>query len=63
MSMDKASQVAALANSLEHEAHEMGVSETIDPFNALAFLSLPVIPSIRLMDTGLYDVEKQTFID
>jgi adenine deaminase len=29
-----------------------------DPFLQLAFLSLPVIPALKLTDRGLFDVEK-----
>lgn len=34
-----------------------------EPFLQLAFLSLPVIPSLKLTDRGLVDVEKFQFID
>ncbi len=37
-------------------AKELGVSSGIDPFMTLAFISLPVIPEIRLITTGLIDV-------
>ncbi len=37
----------------------MGLSEKIDdPFITLAFLSLPVIPELKLTDTGLFDVKQ-----
>lgn len=39
-------------------AREMGVEEGIDPFITLSFMALPVIPNLRLLDTGLFDVEK-----
>ena len=38
-------------------AYEMGVYEYYDPFLTLAFLSLPVIPELKLTDKGLVDVE------
>ncbi len=42
---------------MEKRARELGVSADIDdPFLALAFLSLPVIPDIKLTDKGLFDV-------
>lgn len=41
---------------IEHQAHEMGVSRGIDPFITLSFVALPVIPTLRLLDTGLYHV-------
>ena len=34
----------------------MGVEEGIDPFMTLSFLSLPVIPELRIIDAGIYDV-------
>ncbi len=33
-----------------------------DPFLSLEFLSLPVIPSLKLTDRGLFDVEKFAFV-
>lgn len=43
-------------------AHEMGVPDGIDPFITLSFLSLPVIPSLRITARGIYDVEQGRFI-
>ncbi|KRM77218.1 adenine deaminase [Secundilactobacillus collinoides DSM 20515 = JCM 1123] len=34
-----------------------------DPFITLSFLTLPVIPTIKMTDQGLYDFEKGDFID
>jgi len=34
-----------------------------EPFLQLAFLSLPVIPSLKLTDKGLVDVERFALID
>lgn len=48
---------------LERKAHELGVNPNIDPFITLSFLALPVIPEIRLLDTGLYDVAHTRFLD
>ena len=43
--------------NMEKRARELGVSDDIDdPFLALAFLSLPVIPDLKLTDKGLFDV-------
>lgn len=38
-------------------------SELPEPFPPLAFLSLPVIPSLKLTDRGLVDVEQFKIID
>jgi adenine deaminase len=44
---------------MEELIRKMGVSERVDdPFLSLAFLSLPVIPEIKLTDKGLFDVTK-----
>ena len=39
-------------------ARSMGVEEGIEPFMSLVFLSLAVIPKLRLTDKGLVDVDK-----
>ena len=44
-------------------AHKMGVKRGYEPFMSLAFLSLAVIPKLKLLDTGLFDVEKFEFTD
>ena len=36
--------------------YQLGVHENIDPFMALCFMALPVIPNLKLTDTGLFDV-------
>ncbi|TYS64589.1 adenine deaminase [Sutcliffiella horikoshii] len=42
-----------------HEAlHLIGSQKSFNPFVALSFLSLPVIPELKLTDTGLFDVRK-----
>ena len=42
---------------------ELGVSKDIDPFMTLCFMALPVIPSLKLTDCGLFDVDAFSFID
>jgi len=39
------------------KAADLGVSSGIDPFITLSFIALPVIPSIRLTDCGMFDVD------
>lgn len=41
--------------SIKETARELGVVNGIDPFMTLAFISLPVIPEIRLTTNGLID--------
>ena len=42
---------------------ELGVSKDIDPFMTLCFMALPVIPSLKLTDCGLFDVDAFSFTD
>ena len=42
-------------------AYSMGVKRELDAFMSLAFLSLAVIPHLKLLDTGLFDVDKFAF--
>jgi len=49
-------------DELRQKSHETGISINIEPFGALSFLALPVIPKIRITDMGVFDVEKFEFI-
>ena len=42
---------------------ELGVHEDIDAFMTLAFVSLPVIPKLRLNTYGVIDTEQQQIVD
>lgn len=63
MSTQSAARLAPLVMELQLGAHEMGIPENIDPFQTLSFLSLPVIGQIRILDTGVYDVDKGEFVE
>ncbi len=56
--MDIIQQLSEMARS----AHSMGVPENIDVFQNLSFLSLPVIPELRITDIGLFDVAANQFM-
>lgn len=43
-------------------AFARGVAPGVDPFMTLSFLSLPVIPSLRLTTRGVFDVDKLAFV-
>ncbi|MCD6482132.1 MAG: adenine deaminase [Candidatus Izimaplasma sp.] len=44
-------------NFMDKKAREMGVNKKVDDaFLSLAFMSLPVIPELKLTDKGLFDV-------
>jgi adenine deaminase len=47
---------------LKEAAHTLG-SNVEDPFMAMAFLSLPVIPELKITDMGLIDVKRFRIID
>lgn len=44
------------------QAYKQGVSSGIDPFMTLSFLSLPVIPTLRLTTKGVFDVVDQCYV-
>lgn len=48
---------------LKLASHELGVSDEIDAFMTLAFVSLPVIPELRLSTYGVIDVNRQEIVD
>ncbi|MCD8286769.1 MAG: adenine deaminase [Clostridia bacterium] len=51
------------SKALLERAYSMGVKREYEAFMSLAFLSLSVIPKLKLLDTGLFDVEKFGFTD
>ncbi len=49
---------------IHDKAHNiLKVSDSVEPIMTLCFMSLPVIPEIKLTDKGLFDVTKFDFID
>ena len=55
--------VACLEKMHETADRELGVNKEIDPFMTLCFMALPVIPSYKLTDCGLFDVRSFSFVD
>lgn len=55
-------EVSASIANLYEEANKLG-SKLKRPFMLLAFMTLPVIPQLKLSDVGLVDVELFKFID
>jgi len=43
--------------------NQLGVNSDIEPVSTLCFMSLPVIPELKITDKGLFDVTKFDFID
>ncbi len=61
MSPEPLAQVAARHQAVTRAAHDLGVVLP-DPFMALSFLALPVIPALKLTDRGLVDVDRFDFV-
>ena len=55
-------QVNAHLENCKRHAFSLGANPGIDPFMTLSFMSLPVIPSLRLTTRGVFDVDHQTFL-
>lgn len=62
MAVTDAQTTSGCIQQVEQTVMEMGVNPHIDAFTTLSFIALPVIPSLRLLDTGLYDVENNCFL-
>lgn len=57
MSDRTAKEVAGAVSKLNKAAHQLGC-RVKEPFMALSFLALPVIPALKITDQGLVDVGK-----
>ncbi len=62
MSSAPAEEVVRRTREIALRARAMGVREGYEPFMTLAFLSLAVIPKLKLLDRGLFDLEKYSFV-
>ena len=51
--------IAAENEAVRAAVHALGAGEEIEPFMNMAFVSLPVIPSIKMTTQGLVDVNRQ----
>lgn len=60
MSEEDGYDVAILHEEVIEAAYQLGITREIDPFMSLAFVSLPVIPKLKLTTKGLLDVESQS---
>lgn len=55
--------VAAKLSEIHEKAHRvLGVGKDVEPVMTLCFMSLAVIPELKLTDMGLFDVTKFSFI-
>ena len=51
-------EIAKLNADVREAVHALGAPRSIEPFMNMAFVSLPVIPSLKMTARGLVDVEK-----
>jgi adenine deaminase len=51
-------EIAAKLAAMQGAVRGLGLAEGHDPFMTLAFMSLPVIPKLKLTEAGLIDVDK-----
>lgn len=57
MSGEPLTTVNEKLENAKSSAYELGADKSIDPFMTLSFLSLPVIPSLRITTKGVFDAE------
>lgn len=62
MSVESVEVVMENVQHLKDALRTHGIAEGIDPFMTLAFVSLPVIPKLRLNTYGIVDVKKQRIV-
>ena len=62
MSELSASEAARQNAILRRAVYDMGADNAIEPFMSMAFMSLPVIPNLKMITKGLIDVNKQELV-
>lgn len=62
MSTAPAEEFLSALETMLDKARSMGVAQGADPFTTLSFLALPVIPTLRVTDLGVFDVEQFRFV-
>ncbi|WP_332691848.1 adenine deaminase [Halalkalibacter lacteus] len=63
MSLKPFEEVNGALQKLEAALRDIGFDGDWNPFLTLSFLALPVIPSLKLTDTGLFDVKRFSHIN
>ena len=53
-----AEEIAKQNEELRESVHQLGVPKDIEPFMSMAFVSLPVIPHLKMTTNGLVDVDQ-----
>ncbi|MBQ3106498.1 MAG: adenine deaminase [Eggerthellaceae bacterium] len=62
MSDEPLEVVNAKLEAAKQAAFALGVGEGVDPFMTLSFMSLPVIPALRITTRGVFDVFAQAYL-
>ena len=62
MSSAPAEEVVSRTGHLQELGREMGVKECYEPYMTMIFLSLAVIPKLKLLDKGLFDLTKWAYV-
>lgn len=62
MSDLSAERTAAQNHAVRAAVYELGVAEGVEPFMNMAFISLSVIPHLKMTTKGLLDVDKQEIV-
>lgn len=55
-------EVAKQNDSVRKSVHSLGVPEDIEPFMTMAFVSLPVIPKLKMTTFGLFSSDKWNIV-
>lgn len=63
MSDESLTTVNEKLENAKSAAYNLGADTSIDPFMTLSFLSLPVIPTLRITTKGVFDVEHWQMLD
>ncbi len=61
MSKDSIPAVAKRLKKMKEKVYSMGVTRQ-SPFMTLSFMALPVIPSLKITDQGLFDIDENRFV-
>lgn len=62
MSLESAAETARRNEEVRRAVYTLGVAEGIEPFMNLAFVSLSVIPQLKMTTFGLVDVDAQKLV-
>ncbi|MGN1188557.1 MAG: adenine deaminase [Lachnospiraceae bacterium] len=62
MSGLSAQEAAGQNELLRRAVYDMGADNNIEPFMIMSFMSLPVIPKLKMTTKGLIDVQKQEIV-